>query len=72
MKPQDPGVMTEEELQRIVAGLLSDARMQEPPDHAACAKYADLLYKMMKASGGGKKKVAGSFEALLAQMQGNE
>jgi len=71
MEAQDPLPLTEDELRRTVAALLADARAQEPPDHAACAKYADLLYKMLVKSGGPKKK-AGSFEGLLAQLNEEE
>jgi len=68
MEAQDPLPLTEDELRRTVAALLADARAQEPPDHAACAKYADLLYKMLVKSGGPKKQ-AGSFEGLMAQLK---
>lgn len=27
--------------------LLAQAQIADPPDHQACAKYADLLYKML-------------------------
>lgn len=34
-------------LKSKLVGLLEDAADRDPPDHAACAKYADLLWKML-------------------------
>jgi len=34
-------------LKKKLIGLLEDAEEREPPDHQACAKYADLLFKML-------------------------
>lgn len=34
-------------LKKKLVVLLEDAAAQETPDHQACAKYADLLYKML-------------------------
>lgn len=34
-------------LKKQLIGLMEDARNQDPTDHGACAKYADLLWKLM-------------------------
>lgn len=34
-------------LQRTILDLLLKASASSEPDHAACAKYADLLWKML-------------------------
>jgi hypothetical protein len=34
-------------LQEVLTGLLEHARSRDPPDHQACAKYAELLFKML-------------------------
>lgn len=34
--------------------LLEDATASSPPDHQACAKYADLLFKMLPKGSGDK------------------
>lgn len=34
-------------LKKKLVGLLEDAALRDPPDHQACAKYADLLFKML-------------------------
>lgn len=45
---QDPKqALSIEWLRDTLVTLLSLAQLQDPPDHQACAKYADLLYKML-------------------------
>lgn len=34
-------------LKRTLVGLLENAAGLETPEHAACAKYAELLFKML-------------------------
>lgn len=45
--PDEPQVLTVEWLREQVVVLLASATAQDPPDHQACAKYADLLFKML-------------------------
>lgn len=40
-------------LRCLLVRLLEQAADDGEPDHAACAKYADLLFKMLPSSGGG-------------------
>lgn len=40
-------VLSIEWLRGQVVTLLAAAQLADPPDHQACAKYADLLYKML-------------------------
>lgn len=39
--------LTQEWLREQLVTLLAAAQTADPPDYAACAKFADLLYKML-------------------------
>lgn len=43
----EPDRKDSEWLKTVLVGLLDDARMADPVDHGACAKYADLLWKIL-------------------------
>ena len=59
--PQEP---TLEWLQDTCVRLLKNAAANDPPDHQACSKYAELLFKMLP-KGTGSKTVLDA-EALKA------
>lgn len=42
-----PARKDSEWLKTVLVDLLDNARMATPVDHQACAKYADLLWKML-------------------------
>ncbi len=52
---QEPQVLTVEWLREQVVSLLASATAADPPDHQACAKYADLLFKMLPKGSGDKR-----------------
>lgn len=61
--PKESQELTVEWLRDQLIGLLGQAAAGEQPDHAACAKYADLLYKMLPKKEGSSRV---SDEALVA------
>lgn len=58
-------------LKQQLVSLLEDAASQEPKDHAACAKYADLLWKMLPRSSGRAQGDA-DIEAIRRRVRGEE
>jgi len=61
--PKESQELTVEWLKEKLIGLLDQAAEGEQPDHAACAKYADLLFKMLPKKDG---KTHVSDDALAA------
>lgn len=47
MTTDTPVTLDAEWLKGVLVKLLNEAQLQTPTDHQACAKYADLLYKML-------------------------
>lgn len=58
-------------LQVQLVTLLQDAMEANPKDHAACAKYADLLWKMLPKNTG-KDVRAKSLSELAGQVADDE
>lgn len=46
-QPEDDRARDVEWLKRTLVGLLENAAGADVPEHAACAKYAELLFKML-------------------------
>lgn len=67
-KPLPPAPKDSAWLQAQLVALLEDAMEASPKDHGACAKYADLLWKMLPKSTG-KEVRARSIQDLLRQEQ---